>query len=375
MVLFLAIGPIFMFLLWFLTPKTPVSIAIIDKTVLNGRCQEHESFNWILKHHQYTKPDKNYYREDKDYFGFFPTKKIAEFQMKGLENLEDKDLKELANRVQMAYYTDTYGIYTDDTISNATRSALEHSGKIYGGLSKQDLYLLQEVKAQHKLIVCEFNCIASPTNLGNRSQFENMFGVKWSGWTGRYYNELDTNINKELPKWLKKGYLAQHQNRWPFKKDGIILVNENERIEILGTEFHLNDHTPIIHAQKSFQKEFGVVEEMKYPFWFDIMYTTSTNKAGAVYELPVNPRGDSLLTSIGVPKRFPAVLMHQDADYQFFYFAGDFCDNPIQRRWAYLKGIRYFSPFLYNHSYDERESFFWDFYLPMMSTILEEQDF
>ncbi len=90
-------------------------------------------------------------------------------------------------------------------------------------MSKEDIGLLQRMKDKHKLIITEFNTIGSPTPPEIRRQFEEMFAIRWSGWIGRYFENLDTTVNKELPRWLINNYLSQHNHRWPFKKDGVAL--------------------------------------------------------------------------------------------------------------------------------------------------------
>ena len=107
---------------------------------------------------------------------------------------------------------------------------------VYGGMSRQDLYLLQQMRANHKLIITEFNCLASPTSPAVRSGYEISFGIKWTGWIGRYFNSFDTTKNKELPSWLVKNYKNQHKGAWPFLKSGIAFVNSDDKVVILENE-------------------------------------------------------------------------------------------------------------------------------------------
>ncbi|WP_448636227.1 hypothetical protein [Pedobacter panaciterrae] len=64
--------PLLMWLLWLCTPKTKMVAAIIDKTVLTTRGQEHISLTWILNHQKFTKTSTKSYQIAKDYFGFSP---------------------------------------------------------------------------------------------------------------------------------------------------------------------------------------------------------------------------------------------------------------------------------------------------------------
>ena len=51
--------PLIMWLAWFLTPNTTLVLAIVDKTVLTKKGQEHISLNWVLNHEKYTKTSEN----------------------------------------------------------------------------------------------------------------------------------------------------------------------------------------------------------------------------------------------------------------------------------------------------------------------------
>jgi hypothetical protein len=48
LIFLIALLPLWMWLYWLLTPKQDFAVAIIDKTVLNNRNQEHKSLIWIL---------------------------------------------------------------------------------------------------------------------------------------------------------------------------------------------------------------------------------------------------------------------------------------------------------------------------------------
>jgi len=67
------------------------------------------------------------------------------------------------------------------------------------------------------------------------------------------------------------------------------------------------------------------------------------------------------------------VQMHNDGQYVFAYFSGDFSDNPIKFTSSYFKGIGLFSFSFYNH-FDkaDRAGFFWRYYRPLLSGILQD---
>src|SRR6476661_3028270 len=214
---FLLLLPLWMFLAWYFWPKTRLQLAIIDKTVLTEESQENASLNWILRKEKYTKANNRLYGVSRDYFGFFP-KPNQKYELRGLERFDQSQLKTLTSMSDVAYVTDTYGIYSNEWFLRINQS--ERSRILYGGLSAQDMDFLQLMKEQKKLIITEFNTFASPTKPAVAKRFEETFKIHWTGWVGRYFDSFDTLQNKELPRWLIHNYKKKHHNRWPFKNSG-----------------------------------------------------------------------------------------------------------------------------------------------------------
>ncbi len=366
---FLLLSPVWMWLAWFFTPKKKMVVAIVDKTVLTKEAQEHSSLTWMLKHLRFTKTSSKVYNIE-DYFGFFP-QADQKYQVKGLERFTNSQLDQLSNDADMAFFTDTYGIYREEWF--AGKSQTERSGILYGGMSDQDLYLLRKMKSQHKLIMTEFNVINSPTGTGVRRGFENEFGVKWTGWIGRYFAKLDTTNNAEIPKWLVRSYVKQ-RGAWPFRKPGIAFVNENDQVVVLENEKHLETEVPFMVCNQEGQDYYGLPESIKYPYWFDILqFDPKINRALAFHEIYTNTEGHNELKRHGIPNRFPAILIHRDKDYEFTYFAGDFSDNPVGLFASHFKWIEYTAPwFVQDQSVSERNDFFWEVYEPMTTRVLKD---
>ena len=370
MVILLFTSPFLMLLWWYFTPKTELALTVVDKTVLNQEYEEHASLFWLLNHQKYAHPQTGKrYNPEKDYYGFFP-KKLQKFEIKGLSQLSEQQLDSVVASSTHLYFTDTYGIYSLEWYKSD--QATERSELIYGGLTKNDVYALRTAKAAGKTIITEFNCIGSPTASAERKAFEELFGLKWTGWIGRFVDNLDTLENLEIPGWMKRGYVAQHGN-WPFTKSGVVLVNQNDQIEILEEAQELTFSVPVIHTHPDFQKRIVLPDTMPYPFWFDIMQAKSV-QVEAEYKLATTPRGDSLLQRLGLKSSFPAILSHDSSDYRFYYFAGDFADNPIQFKRSYFRGIRFFREFFYDPTEPtDRHYFFWEYYLPLMDHLLSTQ--
>lgn len=373
--IFILAMPLFMWLVWLCSPKTKMVAAIIDKTVLTTEGQEHISLTWILNHQKFTKTSTKPYETANDYFGFFPLSN-ENFRLKGLERFNADQLNHLSDDADMVYFTDTYGIYKNEWYTQ--RNNTERSGMLYGGMSTQDIELLKLMKAKHRLIITEFNSIGSPTHPDTRHKFESLLAMRWTGWTGRFFDNLDSAKNKELPRWLIRNYKRDNNNQWPFTKAGIAFVNDKDQVVILEDSTDLKDPMPYIKSTESGQQNFGLPAKIKYPFWFDVIEPDhKMNTQVASFNIDVNIKGRKLLKTYNLPSVFPAVTMHKGKDYRFYYFSGDFCDNPVNMGTSYFKGIGFFKWLFYNTSDPmERSSFFWNFYRPLVTSILlDEKEF
>jgi len=370
--------PVFMWVSWNMADEKPLEIFILDKTVLNDNYQEHQSFNWVLKNKKYVKSDGDFYLPERDYYGFFPDGK-GSYTTNDLEGKTIEDLERLADSYDMVYYTDLYGIYWIEWHNEYPHVKPEEdpglmgerSAWIYGGLSQNELTFLRLMKARNKLIINEFNIIGSPTSLGIRREYEEEFDITWSNWTGRYFSTLDTTKSEEIPHWLVRNYMKQNNNEWPFKNSGIAFVRNDDFIVVLENETHLNIEVPYIYSGEKLVDNYGVAKKIKYPYWFDICASGNLNEVLAEYRIDSNTRGDSILKRWNIPKEFPAVIKSKQ-DYPYYYFAGDFADNPISMKLARLRHVEKFDYLIYSPITQERRSFFGLFYRPMVTKILDD---
>lgn len=362
--------PLWALLLWFCWPKKQMTVAIIDKTVITPKGQEHNSLNWILTQEKYVQRNNHLYQTDRDYFGFFPADS-GKFRIKGLERFTDIQLDQLSRDCDAVYLTDAYGVYKNEWYKH--KNIAERSGIIYGGMSAKDVSFLKKMKERHKLIITEFNCLGSPTTDNNRLDFENSFHIKWTGWIGRYFHSLDTTANRELPRWLVRNYVQQYGKTWNFKKSGIALVNTTDQVVILEKDTHLNQELPVIYATKEGREVYNLPSKINYSYWFDIVQTKQVNQIISEYKIYTNNIGKTALLEANIPSSFPAVIKHAEKDYQFYYFCGDFCDNPIGNITAYFKFSDWVRKFISDRSSEgDREGFFWKFYRPLVTKILKD---
>ena len=367
--LILAFGaPVVSFLSWFMTPASPDNLFILNKTVATPAAQERASLFWILNHKQLELPNGERYDRQQDYFGFFPGADLT-FTTRDIEDFSGARIDSLADTLDGAYFLDTYGVYANDYYGRETHP----NQLIYGGLYKNDLDLLTALKDRGKLIITEFNILGESTPPNARKRFLQEFGLKWTGWSGRYFDSLDSLQGAGIPPWIFDLQRQQSGQAWPYKRSGIILVNANDDLIVLESGQQLLRKVPVIKTRALYAQEFNLPDSVNYISWFDIVYAADDqNELVATLQLPVTAAGDSLLLAHGLGSVFPAILAHVAEDYQFYYFAGDFSDNRVVPASAYFKGVHWLQILFYNpDNVLDRRAFFWQYYRPLVSAILE----
>lgn len=359
--------PSFSFLIWKLKRNQPLNVLVYDMTVPFTSYDEHKSFSWILVHDKYTRASQ-LNRPAVDYKGFFPLSNF-QFVTRDFNTLSREEVMQVADSLDMAYYTDTYGIYSNEWFGDTLLN--ERSHKVYGGLNKNDLVLMHRLQDSGKLLLAEFNFLASPTPHTLRREAEKMLDVTWTGWVGRYYDSLDSLANPDIPNWAKRLYRNQYHKDWNFHEAGILFVHESDKIVVLEMDETLREEVPWVYTSEYGQQRYGLPEEITYPYWFDIMKAGESNRVVSKYKIYTSESGRKLLRSFGIPDIFPCVIENREKNY--YYFCGDFCDNPIYLESAQLAGIGFFHQIFYDrYNYVDRTPFFWRFYRPMVSKIVKE---
>lgn len=362
--------PFILWFMWKISASTQLNIFIMDKTVASSQCIEHRAFNGILTHQKYVGKNNKLYLAAEDYFGFFPSEESA-YSVKDIEKYSDKQLDSLADLYSMAYYTDTYGLTCDDWFEKKEQSAF--SMKLYGGLDYNDVSFLAKMKEKNKLIIAEFNFLAKPTTDAVRAKAESVLDVYWTGWTGKYFESLDTTKSNEIPGWIIGLYEKQNNGKWPFKKSGIVFINNfTFKVVVLENIQHLKFEAPQIITSKNGQNNYEIPYEIPFSGWFDITYPTKESQSIiSYYRIETNKHGDSVMVINKLPRVFPAVIKNKKGN--MFYFCGDFCDNQVSiglLKFASIPGI---ASFLSDkNSISDPSSFYWNFYFPMMKRILND---
>ncbi len=362
--------PLIMWLSWILTTPKPISIFIMDKTSYSTERANNRALNWVLSHYRFVKTDGQRYDPVQDYYGFFPIAK-DQYKINDLQGLSDYQLARLAVDYHVAYFTDNYGVYSDSWPEE--KPGTFPVTKIYGGLHAEDLRFLDHMIQRDRLVITEFSFMGPPTGKDLKEKAEQLMGLEWQGWTGKFFHTFDPVQEKSVPPWVPVLYKNQNGNPWPRQQQGIIFVHEDETLVVLEYPKHINTPYPLVMTDREQRRQFGVSNRIPYPGWFDVTLASSEDKTVlSWFELNLTPEGRVLMQSHGIPTRFPAVIKQKDTN-RMYYFAGDFGYSPLKHRFVKFKGSR-FAELFFSDLTDptDKSGFFYTYYLPLMNNIIRE---
>ncbi|CAM3914304.1 hypothetical protein [Alkalicoccus chagannorensis] len=350
-------------LVWLMQDETPLSVAVINKTVAEEDYREHQAVHWLLNHRKYTQPDGSGYKAGTDYYGVHPDNTAETYETSAVPD-------ELAGH-DLIYIADTYGVYQADVPWHQGEAAPPPEDRLYGGWEAEEWAAVSDAVDQSPAdLVMEFNTFASPTAPAIRDDILDKMQMNWDGWTGRWFHQLEPE-EEEVPPWLISQYEAQGES-WNFEGGGFAFVQDFDHSVVIMPESYLE--TPGIHLSFRERGEamFGVSSSPSYSYWFDIVEPFSDEQVLADYTWDTTEEGRSFLAQHDIPASFPAVLHHEITGSNLYYFAGDFTDLnalPPVESYAGYAGIRqWVSPeFLFPES-----SFFWQTMRPMMDSIFAQ---
>lgn len=356
---------VFPFVLWYFQPTQTLSVVVIDKTTA-ADYREHNSFFWLMKHWKFVEPSSDeFYDEKKDYYGFFP--QDSSFSDDSELNLHHTDL---------LYIADTYGVYDYPVRYDEYESLLsEQNIRVqlkYGGLNDTEMDKIEDYNYRNRMSIAEFNTLQDPQlrDRVTQKRLEKMFGVRFSGALGRYYEDLNTAAY-----WIKERYKEQEKPEWEFSGSGIIILDaRNDFGPINIIVLHSDDiqRTPVVLRNSDHRYLEGTGSDVPYYYFFEILDLDSSAIPIAHFELQCTESGKEKLERSNIPLSFPAVVL-SDSTERNIYFAGDFADNEVETILVGYRKIGWLLSHLSTFYFvSDQTRFFWKFYLPMMRNILTE---
>ncbi|NJD08997.1 MAG: hypothetical protein FIB01_00655 [Gemmatimonadetes bacterium] len=344
--------------LWRAAPARELEVVIVDHTVPDRSFREHRGLMWVLNHEKYRSSRHGGYLDARDYFGFVPGDS-GRFTVRALPD---------PIRADLIYLADTYGVYEKEWYGTNPRG--ERSPLVFGGMQPDELAKVEQAARGGTPLVVEFNAFASPTRAAVRERLYDLLHVQWSGWIGRYFNDL---AGAEVPTWAVAAYQRQYRQQWEFTGPGFVLADERDQVVVLlrGRDFSAGQCE--IGFADSARAALRVEDGIRYRYWFDIVQLRPGARELAYFQLDLTKAGRARLQSFGVPANFPAVVRYDAGPYRAYYFAGDFVDTETVPRYFQLQGHDRLKAWLtYDRPQLENQAFFWRVYVPMLRTILRE---
>ncbi len=354
---------------WAAVPDNDIRIRVIDKTVPHATYREHTALMWALNHFKavpvgFERP----WQSDRDYVGYTPPR---EGESAG-SGIGVKLAQSHLDTIDMLFIADAYGVYKGDyEKADDLFTHLDYSGRIYGGFSDEEANLVAAFAGDDRRhVVAEFNTLGSPTSGSARETLGSVLGVKWTGWTGRYLNDL--NDFTEVPHWAPRLYRRQTGKEWEYDGPGLLFVHEDQRIFVLrmGSEFRRPG--PLVRVSDSASPLMeGVGDGVPFLFWFDVVEPRGGTSVLAEFKIEATAEGRRVMESFGLREVWPAVLQGSTGPLRL-YMAGDFSDNELGRGPYWLS----WWPALVmlgstGDSVLDGRAFFFRFYVPLIGNILK----
>ena len=365
----LVLIPVVSWLFWNLKPSRPIDLLVLNKTVLSLDHKEHRALFWLLINEKFVKSNKKAYDKSEDYYGFHPKKPMKAKKYEINSSFKMEELDEVVAGHDGIYYADMRGVHFNEWYE---RSLASGKGNIIeGGLNNSDYLLLKRMYEENKLIIAEYNFFGPPTDEFVRYRTESLIDVHWTGWIGKYFHHLNPKKAKDIPHWVSDAINSANNGEWPYTGSGIILINEmTKKYIVLEEGVHLDVNVPEIQTGETGLEGITLPDVIHYPNWFEIN-TTNQNKVLAEFKIHINLDGKTILDQNNIPSRFPAI-MKADNGAQFYYFCGNFAEYDVRMFTAKLAGIHIFDKLFYNNKSQCCSKFYWTYYLPLVTEIINE---
>ena len=357
--------------IWYLKPKNAWRIRVVDMTAPHPNYREHESLFWVFKHNKVMVPGEDrLFREDVDYIGYYPELSNYEQRRFTTRRLTREDLV----GIDMLYLSDAYGVYVGDYEGYHGEewiAHLDYSPLIYGGFDDEESQIIETFSQSGRAVVGEFNSFAEPTHMSARERLQKLFGLEWSGWVGRFFEDL-ADTKYAVPHWAPRLWRIHYNEEWKFKGPGWLFVHEDTRIFVLEEPSEAAPFALKIKDIKEDPVMKDVFGDVPFHTWFDVNKPLPGTEVLANYHLNVTKKGKEELDKFGIPTIFPCVARASSSPL-VLYLAGDFSDLRPPEAPYFVSGYPWFKRIgRFSEHYRDQTAFYWQFYVTLMSNILDQ---
>lgn len=345
---------------WLIKKGQPLEIFIVNKSMIEYQGSENKALNYMLNGEKVLASGNRIYDMKLDHFGLHWNQGDYHINYPRL-----KEVNRTAEKYDLVYYADACGIrksQIEDLSENET-DKIE-----YGGINNTDYNLIKEVWAYGKPLVLECGFFGTPTEPLVRYNLEQMIDIYYGGWMGKYVIDLSADADM-LPGFDWKELFSEFTgSSWSAAGPGIVMINmEARRIFVLKEGEHIQTSEGLIFTDDKASSEYGMSSVVNYQGWFTILHP-GRNRVLSEFRLNPTTSGMEVLNEFGVPSSFPALIK---APGNLYYLTGDFGKsrtNILFSKVLLIGGI--FDKI--KHRSNKAKNFFYSYYQPFMSTIVEK---
>ena len=348
--------------MWRIMPEPADRVLLVNYTVPYVSAREHRGAIWLLNHWKYRSPEGRSWDSLGTHVGYDPLKREVQ------TTIAQQDL----SKVDWVFVTDAYGVYEDDLIDIENEMAhLDFSRRIFGGLSDDDAaaLLAHSVRGGHTFL--EFNALEDPTGPAARATLQPLFGIKWTGWVGRTFSQLQDTT--DVPHWLPR-LQRQHYGDRPLPiGPTLVLVHPDGRMLMVEGPTLARASPRVAVTEAGNRVLSDAVGGADYSGWFPVYTANEGTEVLAELILPDHPKITEVLQREGLTRAIPLLTRRiTESGAHQVYLMADMSDTEFTPgRWdlagpKWMQAISDFQPDLY-----AGHNAFWDFYVPAVSSLLK----
>ncbi|MCP4603179.1 MAG: hypothetical protein GY847_22140 [Proteobacteria bacterium] len=350
-------------LIWRLSPNRELSMLVFDYTVPTLRYSHHQGLFWLLNHIGIRAPgDVEHWRVENDYLGYKP----------GIISGNQRIHETVLDDYNWVYVADTYGVYDTDLSpeQDDVPISLKPPKLIFGALSEDDAYALKDYVTNRRNIILEFNTFGDPTKPSARAIAESLVGVHWTGWAGRFFDDLSDESS--VPTWLPKLHEAQYPGRPLPSGPGILLVHKSSRIVILDGEV-FEKSVPVLRVTNTGRRRFPDIRGTPPYFgWFAIVSPKMGVEVLAEVFLPTPLDWKKRCRNADIPIVFPLLTELSIFGSTRLYISANLANLDEAPGLYQLAGLPLLQAAIHRRRDTASEKpAYWQFYVPVMGKILK----
>ena len=268
--------------------------------------------------------------------------------------------------VDILYVADTYGVYRNDLASGSDVRRGRPGPLIFGGLTAESLRVIDEVIARRRSVVFEFDSVLAPTSDKVRTRIEQLIGLRFTGWAGRFIPNL--HDAEDAPYWLADRYRQQYGRSLP-RGSALLLVHRHGSVHLFsGSRFDVAPKVFLTGAGRNAVP--GARNNVSYYSWFAIMEPLDDNAVDVWAELRFHRAVRAAIPQL--PARIVAATKRRTS--RAYFFAGDFSDVNFELgNYGRIGLIKQRAAATFARPRSDASSVYWGIFVPMVRAVVVAQ--